>query len=89
MRTTVTIDPELFARIEELRHRHRATFKDTLDRLLRRGLAAEEAGGAPPQPFRVEVHDGGFRPGVDPGRLNQLADQIEVAEFFAAARREP
>jgi hypothetical protein len=30
---------------------------------------------------------GGFRPGIDPGKLNQLVDQLEVEDFIAEAQR--
>jgi hypothetical protein len=33
----------------------------------------------------VEPHSGGFRPGVDPGRLNQLVDQLDADEFTGKA----
>jgi hypothetical protein len=32
------------------------------------------------QPFEVEPHASGFAPGVDPERLNQLADQLQAEE---------
>jgi hypothetical protein len=35
----------------------------------------------------VQPHAGGFRPGIDPGMLNQLVDQLEVEDFIAEARR--
>ena len=32
-------------------------------------------------PFRVDPLPGGFAPGVDPLRLNQLNDELEVQEY--------
>lgn len=86
MRTTVTLDEDLAARLKELAHRRRAPFKDVINDVIRRGLAAADEPGTV-QPFRVVPHAGGFLPGVDPGRLNQLLDELDAAEFLAAQRQ--
>jgi hypothetical protein len=31
----------------------------------------------------VNPHSSGFLPGIDPGKLNQLADELEAGEFLA------
>lgn len=85
MRTTVTLDRDVAARLKELAHRRRSSFKATLNDALRRGLASQERATAP-APFVVEPHKGGFRPGIDPAKLNQLADQLEADDFTSEAR---
>ena len=35
--------------------------------------------------FVVEPHSGGFRPGVDEGKLNQLLDQLDANDFAGKA----
>jgi hypothetical protein len=57
-----------------------------VNQVLRRGLAAQQL-PADDSPFRVEPHAGGFKPGVDPAKLNQLVDQLDVADFIAETRR--
>jgi hypothetical protein len=47
-----------------------------LNFVLRRGLSAGSATGSDPE-FVVAAHKGGFRPGVDPLKLNQLIDQLK------------
>lgn len=84
MRTTVTLEADLVAKLKKLAHRRGLSFKATLDEVLRRGLAARERAGAR-EPFVVEPHSGGFRPGVDPAKLNQLADQLEAEDFVREA----
>jgi hypothetical protein len=84
MRTTVTLDPDVAAKIKDLAHRRRATFKETLNDLIRRGLTAQRS-GARPERFVVRPHAGGFRPGVDPAKLNQLLDELEVEDFTGEA----
>lgn len=77
MRTTLTIDDDLATRIEELRRREGLSFKGAVNRLLRAGMEQQE--GAPrPRPYRTPTRRLGLRPGFDPTRLNQLADELEV-----------
>jgi hypothetical protein len=81
VRTTVTLDPDLAIRLEEYAHRKRTSFKTALNTLLRRGLAGKGPPPAARRRFAVEPHSGRFQPGVDPGRLNQLVDQLETEDF--------
>ncbi|MBI4817200.1 MAG: DUF2191 domain-containing protein [Deltaproteobacteria bacterium] len=85
MRTTVTLDPNVAARLKKLAHRKEASFKQTINEVLLRGLSLEESGKD--GPFVVEPHSGVFRPGIDLGKLNQLADELEIADFVEESRR--
>ena len=76
MRTTLTIDDDVAARLKELAHRRRASFKETVNAVLRRGLSAQDRTDA--EPYETDVFRSGFRPGVDIARLNQLSDHLEV-----------
>lgn len=82
MRTTVTLDPDVAARLKEYAHRQRASFKVALNEVLRRGLSAQDPGASSRRRFTVEPHAGGFKPGIDPAKLNQLVDQLETEEFI-------
>jgi hypothetical protein len=86
MRTTLTLDPDLAKKLKDLAHRRGQSFKQTLNEVVRRGLAARAASEDAGQ-YRVTPHRGGFRPGIDPGKLNQLVDQLEVEDFVEEARR--
>jgi hypothetical protein len=79
MRTTVTLDPDVADRLSRLAHARRASFKETLNDVLRRGLARQEA-AAEGRPFVVKPHRSGFRPGIDPGKLNQLLDELDARD---------
>jgi hypothetical protein len=83
MHTTVTIDDDLAARIEELSRREGLSFKAALNRLLRAGVQYQ---GQPPKPrrYRTPAHRLGLRAGMDATRLNQLADEVEVDAFASA-----
>lgn len=81
MRTTITIDDSLADRIEELRRKRGLSMKKVIDLLLRDGLECESK---PPRPkrFRTRTHRLGLRPGFDPAKLNQLADELESEAFL-------
>jgi len=80
MRTTLTLDDDVAAKLREYAQRQRLPFKEAVNRVLRRGLVAPELRRSRAQRFRVDVFDSPFRPGVDPLRLNQLSDDLEVEE---------
>ena len=87
MRTTVTLDADVAARLKELAHRRRVSFKETLNEVIRRGLSAQAGTEEPAERYVVEPHAGGFRPGVDPGKLNQFLDELDVADLDDESRR--
>jgi hypothetical protein len=41
----------------------------------------------PREPFRVEARSLGLKPGIDPNKLNQLVDELEVQEYVKKMRR--
>ena len=84
MRTTLTLDDDVAAKLRELAHRQRAPFKEVVNAVLRRGLTTQEHRAEGPGGFQVDVFRSPFRPGVDPLRLNQLADDLEARRFAGA-----
>lgn len=80
MRTTVTIQDDLAAQIEELRKREGLTFKAALNQVLRLGVQAKSA---PPKPkkYRTPTRKLGLKPGIDPTRLNALLDDLDTGDF--------
>jgi hypothetical protein len=86
MRTTLTLDEDVAAKLRQFAARRRLSFKEAVNSVLRRGLAAQEKKSRSAQPFRVPVFRSRFRPGVDPLRLNQLVDDLATEEFAGAAR---
>jgi hypothetical protein len=86
MRTTLTLDPDVALKLKRVMARRKVTMKQAVNDALRAGLAQT---GKPQVPkFKVEpIHSGGFLPGIDPNRLNQLVDELEVEEFLRKASR--
>jgi hypothetical protein len=83
MRTTLTLEPDVAARLELEMKRSGDGMKGVVNRALRVGLGMSDK-PVEPRPFVVEPHSFRFRPGTDLDRLNQLADELEVEE---AARK--
>lgn len=89
VRTTLTLDDDVAAKLRDLAHRGKRPFKEVVNEVLRRGLAAQEPRASAPRPFKVDSFRSGFRPGVDPLKLGQLGDEIEALHFGEASRPRP
>lgn len=81
MRTTVTLEPDVERMLRQAMALSGESFKTTLNRALRRGLAGVEA-TPDEQPFHVAARPLGLRSGVDPVRLNALNDDLAVEAFL-------
>lgn len=86
MRTTLTLDDDLARVLSDEAHRTRRPFKVVVNDALRRGVA-RAASGKPAPRYRVVPHHGGeLNPGLDPARMNQLVDELEIE---AAIEKKP
>lgn len=86
MRTTLTIEPDVERLLKQAMHGEKQGLKQTLNAALRRGLAHH----APPRPakaFVVEAKPMGLRAGLDPARLHELADEMELEAFATTTAR--
>ena len=77
MRTTVTLDSDLAAKLRALARERGISFKEALNSTLRRGLAS---GGGSPQRYRLASRRLGLRPGVDLEDALRLAGELEDAK---------
>ena len=82
MRTTLSIDDDLAESIEKLRARRKQSLREAIDLLLRAGLRSL-AESASARPYTGPVFDSELQPGIDPNRMNQLADELEIEEFVS------
>lgn len=73
MRTTLTLDDDVHALLEQAARRERRPVREIVNDALRRALVTQRASTA----FRVSVHHSALCPGIDPDRMNQLADELE------------
>ena len=80
MRTTLTLDDDVAAKLSDLAHNLRKPFKEIVNETLRRWLSGGEA--ADPSPFTVRPFATELRPGFDPRGFNKLYDEMETDEFL-------
>ena len=78
MRTTVTIDDDVAARLDRIMRERGLTFKEALNQTLRAGLGSVGA----TKPYRVPVHDLKANSGVDLTHALRLAGQLEDDELL-------
>jgi hypothetical protein len=86
MRTTVTLDPDVERLLRDAMHQRRQSFKETLNQAIRAGLSGSGGYRVEDAPFVVHARRMGLRAGIDPGRLNQLADELEAEAFLGLSR---
>lgn len=77
MRTTVTLDPDIAARLQKLAAERGTSFKATINATLRSGL---EAGSTATKPYREVTRSLGVQPGIDLTKALRLAAEIEDEE---------
>jgi Ribbon-helix-helix protein, copG family len=78
MRTTVTLDPDLAARLRSLARERGVSFKEALNSALRRGLAQGAIGST--RPYRLASKRLGLRSGIDLEHALRLTGELEDAE---------
>ena len=86
MRTTVTLDPDVEQLLRDAMQRRRLSFKDALNQAIRAGLSRSVEPEAEETRFVVRARQMGLRAGLDAGRLNQIADELEAEGFDELSR---
>ena len=81
MRTTLTLDDDVANYLKEQSRLLDKPFKQVVNETLRRGMSPSPEPAERPR-FKVRPFRSGFNPGIDPTKLNQLYDQLEVEEFL-------
>jgi hypothetical protein len=79
MRTTLTLDDEIAAKLRSEARRAGRPFREVVNDVLRRGLATPRA-TTPRPPFKVVARDlGDLRPGLSLDDIAGLIEQVEGA----------
>jgi hypothetical protein len=86
MRTTVTLDPEVERLLKKAMRLRGQSFKQALNQALLKGLA-DLADDQQEPSFEVAARSMRLRAGIDSGRLNALADELEAEAHVALTRR--
>lgn len=84
MRTTLTIDDDIAGVLRRRADELGRPFKEVVNAALRQGLGSPIPEKKIP---KICARNLGLKPGIDPDRLNQLLDELDVAEF--ARRHRP
>lgn len=78
MRTTLTLEDDVAARLVELQKKTGRTFKEVTNDTLRAGLERQMAVGRAHRPrFKVNARELGLRPGLNYDNIGALLEQIE------------
>ncbi len=85
MRTTLTLEPDVAEKLRLRMSREKISLKRAVNEALRAGLAQSDS--KPKVKFKVEPFPAGLRPGIDPNKLGQLLDEMEVEEFLRKMSR--
>ncbi len=77
MRTTLTLDEDVAAKLTSLARRSGRTFRHVVNDTLRHGLARPPVSPAR-EPFVVKARDlGGLRPGLSLNNIGEFLEQVE------------
>jgi len=76
VRTTLTLDDDVAAKLKEEVRRSGRSFKETVNGVLRRGLSLHRQ-LRPRQRFKVRARPLGRRPGLDYDKASELLEQLE------------
>jgi hypothetical protein len=80
MRTTVTLDPDVAAKLKEETRTRGISFKEALNSSIRRGLDNGERTRR--KPYKVRTAKMGARPGVNLDKALRLAGELEDEEIL-------
>ena len=76
MRTTLTLDEDVAAKLKSEARRSGRSFKQTVNEALRWGLI-QQARAKKQKPFKIHAKDMGVRPGLDYDRISRLLEEVE------------
>ena len=76
MRTTITLDDDVAAKLKEELRRRDGGMKELVNELLRLALSTRRE-IASSKPFKVRAKSMGLRPGINLDNIGELLDQIE------------
>lgn len=86
MRTTLTLDRDVAERLNAEVKRTDRAFKQVVNEALRRGLEITNSTAKRPV-YKVRPLSMKLRPGIDPDKLNDLADELEIEEQVRTLRK--
>lgn len=80
MRTTLSIDDDVSTAIERFQSQKGLKFREAVNLLLRSGLETVDKSPTS-KSYSGPVFKSDLAPGIDPNRMNQLADELEAEDY--------
>jgi hypothetical protein len=80
MRTTVTLDDDVAARLQRVARERGISFKEALNRAIRAGLGGQQS--TSPTPFDTPARPLGLRAGIDLTKALAVASAMEDEELI-------
>ena len=77
MRTTLTLEDDVAAKLRQEMRRSGRSLKETVNELLREGLAGSRESSRGLAPPLLKARDLGLRPGFNLDNVEELLDQLE------------
>ncbi|QQS45498.1 MAG: CopG family transcriptional regulator [Acidobacteriota bacterium] len=77
MRTTLTLDEDVAARLAEMQKRTGMSFKEIVNQTLRQGLERQQASLKKITGFKVKARPLGQVPGLQYSNIGELLEQLE------------
>jgi hypothetical protein len=94
MRTTLTLEPDIEMLVKQRVEQTGLTMKEVINQGLRQGLTSQPLSPKldapkplPAEPFRVKPVALTLPPDVDPTKLNQYLDDLEIDYYLAKQRK--
>ena len=87
MRTTLTLDDDLALALKERARKLDQPFKQVVNDALRRGLSPASS-GEQRRPVKLRTFSSPYAPGVDPERLKDAIDELDVEHYRKLHGRE-
>jgi hypothetical protein len=87
MRTTLTIETTIAQQLRAVMRKQKITLKAAVNEALREGIPriGKRRGGH--KPFVVVPFSMGLKPGIDPDKISQYADEMDDAEKLRKSRQ--
>lgn len=86
MRTTLTLEDSLAAKLRSTARKRNLSFKDVVHEALRKGLQASTR-PAKAKPFKIKPLSLGVLPGIDYDKINQFLDDEEIDDAVARMKQ--
>jgi hypothetical protein len=80
MRTTLTIEPAVAEQLRGVIRKQKITLKVAINEALREGIPRIGTRRTDRKPFVVVPFSMGLKPGIDPDKISQYADEMYDAE---------